>query len=192
MITSQSETSHERKYIRLTTLTTFNRKMGHSLSSTNDIIVLFNCLLVILFYHALVDCNTKRSIIHSYCCTPYIIDSPSSINARQPEDALLGCLLPFLSNCWVTFGRPSYIWAVLPGVPRHWRVPPASGVHPPGFRPLCGVYCLAPEAPLKRGMPTRPRVFLALPDAYGLRLCVRTHFKKGLVPYLSGGGTENK
>ena len=36
---------------------------------------------------------------------------------------------------------------VLSGVPRHWRFPPASGGHPPGFYTLRGGYCLAPEAP---------------------------------------------
>ena len=49
-----------------------------------------------------------------------------------------------------------------------------------------------PEAPLIREMPTRPKVFLAMPDARRLRSYNRTHIKKGLVPYLSGGGTENK
>ena len=58
----------------------------------------------------------------------------------------------------------------------------------------CFSNCLFPDlwsAPLgwcRRGQ----RYFWILPDACGLRLCVRTHFKKGLVPYLSGGGTENK
>ena len=33
------------------------------------------------------------------------------------------------------FSRPSYLWAVLLGVPWHWRVPPASGVHPPRLLP---------------------------------------------------------
>ena len=58
----------------------------------------------------------------------------------------------FLSSCWVAFGRPFYLWTVLPGVPRHWRVPPASGGHPPRLIPPSGlvwVYCLAPEAPQK-------------------------------------------
>ena len=41
----------------------------------------------------------------------------------------------FLSSCWVAFGRPFYLWTVLPGVPRHWRVPPASGGHPPRLIP---------------------------------------------------------
>ena len=69
---------------------------------------------------------------------------------RGPR-SFLGCLGPFLSSSWVAFGRPSYLWAVLPGVPRHWRFPPASGGHPPRLLPLLGgwVYCLAPEEPQK-------------------------------------------
>ena len=37
-------------------------------------------------------------------------------------------------------------------MPRHWRVPPASGGYPPRLIPPSGgwVYCLAPEAPQKR------------------------------------------
>ena len=54
------------------------------------------------------------------------------------------------------------------------------------------VYCLAPEAPLLRGIPTGPKVFLAISDAYGLRPSDQTYFKNGLVPYLSGGGTDDK
>ena len=70
---------------------------------------------------------------------------------RGPR-SFLGCLWPFLSSCWVAFGRPSYLWAVLPGVPRHWRFPPASGGHPPRLLPPLGFffYYLAPEAPQKR------------------------------------------
>ena len=154
---------------------------------------------------------------------------------------------PFLSSSWVAFGRPSYLWAVLPGVPRHWRLPPASGGHPPRLIPPSGswVYCLAPQkGEYRRGRryfwPCRTRVgfgpatgptlktalshiralvgrndkyrgprgrsrafvcghplrlippsgggyclevFLALPDACGLRPCDRAHLKNGLVPY---------
>ena len=52
----------------------------------------------------------------------------------------------FLSSCWVAFGRPFYLWTVLPDVPRHWRVPPASGGHPPRLIPISGGgYCLEPQ-----------------------------------------------
>ena len=34
--------------------------------------------------------------------------------------------------------RLSYLWAVLPSVPRHWRFPPASGGHPPRLLPPGG------------------------------------------------------
>ena len=56
-----------------------------------------------------------------------------------------------------------------------------QGSYLPRLLPLwgCWVYCLAPEAPLLRGMPTGPNVFLAIPDACGLQPCGRTH----LMPY---------
>ena len=44
----------------------------------------------------------------------------------------------------------------------------------------------------KRGMPTGSKVFLALPDACGLRPCDWTHLKNGLVPYSCVGGTYDK
>ena len=67
----------------------------------------------------------------------------------------------FLSSCWVAFGRPFYLWTVLPDVPRHWRSPPASGGHPPRLIPPSEgwVYCLAPEAPQKEGCRRGRRYF---------------------------------
>ena len=58
--------------------------------------------------------------------------------------------------CWVCLGTGDFLWP--------------QGAIPPGLYPLRGgwVYCLAPEAPQKKGMPTGPEVFLALPDACGL------------------------
>ena len=44
----------------------------------------------------------------------------------------------FLSSCWVSFGRPFYLRAVLSDVPRHWRFPPASGGHTPQALTLFG------------------------------------------------------
>ena len=70
------------------------------------------------------------------------------------------------------------IW---PGVPRHWLFPSASGGHPPRLTPFGGwVYCPAPEAPLIRGMPTGPLVFLAMLGACGLLPCDQIHLKKAL------------
>ena len=102
--------------------------------------------------------------------------------------------ISFLSSCWVAFGRPFYLWVVLLGVHRHWRVPPVSGGHPTRLLHTSGgwVYCLASEAPPKRGMPTGSKVFLVLPDACGLRPCVWTHLKNGRVPYSCVGGTYDK
>ena len=51
---------------------------------------------------------------------------------------------------------------------------------------------LRPKAPLKRGMPTGSKVFLALPDACRLRPCDRTHIKNGLVPHSYVGWTYDK
>ena len=73
--------------------------------------------------------------------------------------------------------------------PRHRRFPPASEGHPPRLIPHSGGIDWCPGAP-KRGMPTGPKVFLALPDACGLRPCDRTHLKNGLVPYSCVGGTQ--
>ena len=64
---------------------------------------------------------------------------------------------PFLSSSWVAFGRPSYLWAVLPGVPRHWRFPPAWGGHPPRLTPTWGGLLPGTWGAPKRGMPTRPK-----------------------------------
>ena len=79
--------------------------------------------------------------------------------------------------------RSAVFWSAQLGrvLPQHWRFPPASGGHPPGFYPLIGgwVYCLAP---LIREQSTGIKVFLAMPDACGLRPCDRNHLKNGLVP----------
>ena len=61
---------------------------------------------------------------------------------------------------------------------------------PQAFTPPLGrVHCMVPPI---RGMPTEPKVFLAMPDTCGLRPYDRTHLKNGLVPYLSSGGTDDK
>ena len=60
---------------------------------------------------------------------------------------------------------------------------PQGGISP-SFYSLMGdwVYCLAPEVLLIKGMWTGPKVFLAMPDACGLRPCDWTHLKNGLEP----------
>ena len=57
---------------------------------------------------------------------------------------------------------------------------------------VCCFYFLASEAPPLGECRRGRRYFWILPDMCGLRPCVRTHFKKGLEPYLSGGGTEKR
>ena len=67
-----------------------------------------------------------------------VVDNPYINSAVKVPDTEVEVLGSFLSSCWVAFGRPSYLWAVLLGVPRHWRVPPASGSHPPRLLPPLG------------------------------------------------------
>ena len=121
--------------------------------------------------------------------------APLSYNKGSCDGKTSEVLGSFLSSCWVAFGRPFYLWAVLLGVPRYWRVPPASGGHPPRLLPPSGgwVYCLEPEAPPKGECRRGRRYFwLALPDACGLRPCNWTHLKNGLVPYSCVAWTYDK
>ena len=61
----------------------------------------------------------------------------------------------------------------------------SSGLKGPsaGFYPLRGfiAWCLRP--PLLRGMPTGPKVFLAMSDACGLQPCDGTHLKRHYVTF---------
>ena len=101
------------------------------------------------------------------------------------------CLLLHLSSCWVTLRQAVLLLDGSASVPRHWRVPLASGPFPQALPPWrCLVYCLAPEAPLIKGMLTGAKVFLALPDV--CRPCNQTHLKNGLVPHLYTGGAYDK
>ena len=59
---------------------------------------------------------------------------------------VLGSFFFFSLQLLVAFGRPFYLWTVLPGVPRHWRVPPASGGHPPRLLLPSGRLGLLPGA----------------------------------------------
>ena len=66
---------------------------------------------------------------------------------------------------------------------------PKSAV-PPSFYPLTRgwVYFVVPEASLIRGIPTGPKLFLAMLDARGLGPCDWTHHKNGFVPNLCSVG----
>ena len=94
-------------------------------------------------------------------------------------DALPGRSWPYLSSCWVSFGRPFYLRTVLSGVPRHRRFPPASEGHPLRVLPHSGGECRfvawLQRRPLIRGMLTEPKVFLALPDTF-VNLTINCHF----------------
>ena len=78
---------------------------------------------------------------------------------------------------WVCLGTGDFLW---PQGVVLLRLLPSLGE---------GGYCLAP---IIGGMPTGPKVFLAMLDACGLQPCDRTHLKNGLVSYLSGGGADDK
>ena len=82
--------------------------------------------------------------------------------------------------CRVCLGTGEFLWL--------------QGTISPGFYPLQWgwVYCLPPESPIIRRMPVGPQVFLALPEACGLRPCDWTHLKNGLVPHLYVGGTYDE
>ena len=64
---------------------------------------------------------------------------------------------PFLYGSWVAFDRPSNLWAVLPGVPRHWRFPRASGGHPPRLIPPSGGFIAWPLRNHQKGECRRGR-----------------------------------
>ena len=67
------------------------------------------------------------------------------------------------------------------------------GPSPQAFTPSGGLGLLPGALGVpKRGMPTGSKVFLALPNACGLRPCDRTHLKNGLVPHSCVGGTYDK
>ena len=91
-------------------------------------------------------------------------------------------------SCWVAL-RPTVLTAarIWPSVFRQLEI--SSGLRDGGlrlgFNPFRWGYCLAPDAPLIRGMPTGPKVFLTMLGACGLRPCARTHLKKGLAPHLT-------
>ena len=55
-----------------------------------------------------------------------------------------------------------------------------QGAIPPGFYPPSGGLLHVTWGAPKRGIPTGLKVFLALPDASGLRPCDRTHLKTAL------------
>ena len=95
--------------------------------------------------------------------------------------------LRLLGRIWSAVLDSAQIWS---GVCRHWRfssVPTRLLTHSGGW-----VYCLTPKSPLIKGMPTRPKVSRAMPDACGLRPCDWTHLKNGFVPDLYAVGAYDK
>ena len=95
------------------------------------------------------------------------------------------CLLLHLSSCWVALWQTVLLLDGSAGCTL--ALESSFGLRGPSTQAFIyfgGKYCLAPEAPLIRVMPTGPKVFLAMPDACGLRPCNRTHLKNSLVPHL--------
>ena len=106
-----------------------------------------------------------RTVMNSSCCYNYReiihlgVGSPSSV-----------------SRVWLGHGSGRVLagWLTI-----------SSGLRGPILQAF--FYCLVPEVPLIRGMPTGPKVLLVMPYACGLRPCDRTHLKN-----LSGGRTDEK
>ena len=82
-------------------------------------------------------------LLWSFCCTPYIMDTPSSINIRQRERQTEFtnqrdlCASPV---AWVTL-QPAVLWTVRfrSGVPHHWRYLWPQGAVPSALTVFGGV-----------------------------------------------------
>ena len=102
------------------------------------------------------------------------MDSSSSINTRQRSfrgtwpNPRVWFAFPVV---WGSL-RSAVFWSTQLGraFPQHWRFPPA----------------------VLAGMPTGPKVFLAMLEACGLRACDRTHLKKVLYYTRSFGGVRDR
>ena len=111
-----------------------------------------------------------------------------SILARCSLKAVAVITLRF-SSCWVTLWPAVLATArIRPNVSRQLEISFGLRGLSPGLLSPSGGCCLAPEAPLIRGMPMGPKVFLAMPGACGLRPCNQTHRKRPC----TFGGAYNK
>ena len=118
--------------------------------------------------------------------------SPSATGTPRPH---------YLTVMGWPSSRQVALWSAMPA--RIWLgvglftgdfLRPQGAPPPKAFTPFGRgeVYCLAPEEPLIRGMPTGLKVFLAMQEACGLWPCNWTHLKNDLVTNLYGGGTYDK
>ena len=100
-----------------------------------------------------------------------------------------------LSSCGVTL-RPTVLCTARfrSGVPQHWRSFWPPGAVPPWLTHFGRVRLIAwgLRRPFLRGMPTRPVVFLGLPDAIGLQSCDWIHLKTALCHTRTLGGAYVK
>ena len=88
----------------------------------------------LLFHKTRVRRCTENLILHWLVCEwmrRYCMGGSKLALPHEVSHLLCACSWPYLSSCWVSFGSPFYLQTLLPGVPRHWRFPPASGGHPP-------------------------------------------------------------
>ena len=116
-----------------------------------------------------------------YCCTLYIMDSPSSINTHQESVRGVGQTPVFGVPCHLFeahFGR--LFWSVQLGQTQHWRFPPASGGHPHRLLPPYGGLGLLPGT---WGTPNKGNADGA-EGIFGNGGRMWTHLKNGLVPNL--------
>ena len=134
-------------------------------------------------------CPCDRAHLKKRLCSIFVRWWDASINVRVPR-SFLGCLWPFFSSCWVAFGRPSYLWAVLPGVPRQWRFPPASGgPSPQAFTSFVGVGFIAWRP--QKGECRRGRwYFWSCRTRVGFGPATRPSLKTALWPYSCVCGTH--
>ena len=99
---------------------------------------------------------------------------PSKLSSVQPQSqSRLGT---DLAECWLL---------------THHFLRPQRAISP-GFYPIKEVYCLAPDARLIRGMPTRPLVFLENVGRVWAPVLRRNHLKKALCRACPFGGACNR
>ena len=101
---------------------------------------------------------------------------------QEKEDQVLGAVLLYdLPLQSLGHIRPAVLASARVCLGTGYFLRPQGGVLQ-AFTPFEGgcIYCLAPEALLIRGMLTRLKVFLAIPDACGLQPCDQTHLNKAL------------
>ena len=109
---------------------------------------IFFCFVLFWYVFFLVMFRSTHVYFPSFvawtiCCTPYIIDSPSSINTRQRErqtGARQWCTSPVVGS---HFGRPCCALHSFGQVPQHWTYLWPKGTVPPALTLFGGVWLIA-------------------------------------------------